>query len=282
VRALIRIHHQLPTPYVRILLSTCKWDKEKLMERYYAGDQEALFRDAHLMAPGRMQRVMVPVVKARSTASCGAAASPSQEFFCDICMLAYPIESMKGLECGHLFCCHCWASYLKVMVMDEGRAQTIFCPATSCDIVVDECTVLELLNDTIVRHKYQHLITNSFVQDHPSIKWCPSPGCLNAVLANNIEYEPVSCSCGFSFCFKCSREPHQPIICNYLSKWLKKCDDDSETSNWIHVNTKECPKCHATIEKSGGCNHMICRNNSCKAEFCWVCLGAWEPHGTSW
>ncbi len=67
-----------------------------------------------------------------------------------------------------------------------------------------------------------------------------------------------------------------------MKKWLKKCDDDSETSNWIHCHTKECPKCHATIEKSGGCNHMVCRNTSCKAEFCWVCLGPWDPHGTSW
>ena len=37
-----------------------------------------------------------------------------------------------------------------------------------------------------------------------------------------------------------------------------------------------------TIEKDGGCNHMICKNIACKAEFCWVCLGPWEPHGASW
>lgn len=35
---------------------------------------------------------------------------------------------------------------------------------------------------------------------------------------------------------------------------MKKCADDSETSNWISANTKECPKCHSTIEKNGGCN----------------------------
>ena len=25
---------------------------------------------------------------------------------------------------------------------------------------------------------------------------------------------------------------------------------------------------------------MIC--TTCKAEFCWTCLGPWEPHGSSW
>lgn len=64
-------------------------------------------------------------------------------------------------------------------------------------------------------------------------------------------------------------------------KWKKKCDDDSETYNWIHANTKECPKCQATIEKDGGCNHIICRNSSCRYEFCWVCLGSWRAHGSS-
>ena len=37
--------------------------------------------------------------------------------------------------------------------------------------------------------------------------------------------------------------------CHLIKKWIKKCDDDSETSNWISANTKECPKCGATIEK---------------------------------
>lgn len=50
--------------------------------------------------------------------------------------------------------------------------------------------------------------------------------------------------------------------------------------NFPFAYTKECYRCHATIEKNGGCNHMIC--STCKAEFCWTCLGPWEPHGSSW
>ena len=40
--------------------------------------------------------------------------------------------------------------------------------------------------------------------------------------------------------FKCQLEMHDPITCEYLKLWKMKCDDDSETSNWIHVNTKVC------------------------------------------
>lgn len=96
------------------------------------------------------------------------------------------------------------------------------------------------------------------------------------------EAKPVACHCGHVFCFVCGENWHDPVKCALLKKWQKKCDDDSETSNWIAANTKECPKCNATIEKDGGCNHMICKNQNCKADFCWVCLGPWEPHGSSW
>lgn len=48
------------------------------------------------------------------------------------------------------------------------------------------------------------------------------------------------------------------------------------------MNTKQTinnTKLQVTIEKDGGCNHMTCKNLSCKFEFCWMCLGPWAPHG---
>lgn len=56
------------------------------------------------------------------------------------------------------------------------------------------------------------------------------------------------------FCFGCSLDDHQPTTCGVAKLWSKKCADDSETSNWIAANTKECSKCNSTIEKNGGCN----------------------------
>ncbi|XP_015750695.1 PREDICTED: E3 ubiquitin-protein ligase arih1-like, partial [Acropora digitifera] len=96
------------------------------------------------------------------------------------------------------------------------------------------------------------------------MSWCPGPDCQNAVKANYHDALPVTCYCGYTFCFGCGEPVHEPVRCPWLKKWIKKCNDDSETSNWISANTKECPKCHVTIEKNGGCNHMVCRNNNCK------------------
>jgi len=189
---------------------------------------------------------------------------------------------MSGLPCGHRFCGICWSEYLTTKIMDEGMGQTISCAAHGCSILVDDETVTRLVTEPRVRQRYQHLITNSFVECNRCLSWCPSPDCGLAVKVSYPDVRPVTCRCGQRFCFSCSEVWHDPVRCHLIKKWLKKCDDDSETFNWISANTKECPKCNCTIEKDGGCNHMVCKNQSCRADFCWVCLGSWEPHGSSW
>ena len=76
------------------------------------------------------------------------------------------LQAMCGLQCGHFFCQECWNSYLKVMVMCEGRSQSIQCPASHCSIVVDEATVLQLLREPEV----------SFSTATPSSVRLPIPG----------------------------------------------------------------------------------------------------------
>src|SRR5690606_9489759 len=51
----------------------------------------------------------------------------------------------------------------------------------------------------------------------------------------------------------------------------KKCEDESETLNWITVHTKMCPKCSKPVQRSDGCNLMTC---ICGHHFCWLCGGA--------
>ncbi|XP_032831577.1 E3 ubiquitin-protein ligase ARIH1 isoform X2 [Petromyzon marinus] len=264
---------EIPATTTRILLSHFNWDKEKLMERYFDGNLDKLFAECHVINPNNRK-----LRSARPTST----RSSSQEVFCWICYLTFPPSFMTGLECGHRFCVQCWNEYLKTKIMDEGMGQTISCPAHGCDILVDDSTVMRLIADPKVKLKYQHLITNSFVECNRLLKWCPAPDCHHVIKVPYPDEKPVRCTCGRQFCFTCAENWHDPVKCKWLRKWIKKCDDDSETSNWIAANTKECPKCNVTIEKDGGCNHMVCRNQSCKAEFCWVCLGPWEPHGSSW
>ncbi|XP_072038521.1 E3 ubiquitin-protein ligase arih1-like isoform X1 [Amphiura filiformis] len=271
---------EIPATVTRILLNHFKWDKEKLMERYYDGDQDTLFSEAHVISPYRKSSSAGG--GSRHSRQMSTRSSAAAMEYCDVCCRNVLTSTMTGLECGHRFCTDCWTGYLTTKIMEEGMGQTIACAAHNCDILVDDSTVMKLVKDAKVKLKYQHLITNSFVECNRLMRWCSAPDCPNAFKASHVEAKPVHCLCGNICCFVCGESWHEPVRCEWLRKWIKKCDDDSETSNWIAANTKECPKCHVTIEKDGGCNHMVCRNQNCKADFCWVCLGPWEPHGSSW
>ena len=149
---------QIPTTTVRILLNHFKWDKEKLMEKFFSDEQEELFTAAKVVSPFNKSTTASAAAKVTSL---GKKEPPTSD--CEICFLTLPTSMMMGLECGHLFCTSCWVEYLTTKIMDEGISQSIECPG-NCEILVDDQTVMKLVKESKVRLKYQHLITNSFVQ----------------------------------------------------------------------------------------------------------------------
>ncbi|EDQ88427.1 uncharacterized protein MONBRDRAFT_32739 [Monosiga brevicollis MX1] len=286
---------QIPAATARHLLAHFNWNKERLLERYYSdGDPDRLYAEAHCVKPENIQTNLVT--------ECGICCGDIQ-----------PDESVQ-LPCGHPFCQSCWAAYFREKVMNQGTTD-IACMEYTCDVLVDEYTVskpypsrnprafanvpldhtiafdgfllfqqlvivLLLKDDQETLARYNYLVAKAFVKHNKKIQWCPAVNCTYALRLELPRAQPVTCKCGTTFCFKCQQEWHAPLKCTMLGRWLKKCADDSETSNWLSSHTKECPKCHATIEKNGGCNHMTCQE--CRHEFCWQCMGDWAPHGSSW
>jgi ariadne-1 len=123
------------------------------------------------------------------------------------------------------------------------------------------------------------MMVDEYVNGNPLVKWCPATDCTDAVRVEDgfevggMRIE-VQCSNGHQWCFSCQDEWHAPAMCDDVKKWRKKFLDDSETCNWLHANTRDCPKCKVPINKDGGCNHMHCKK--CDAHFCWVCLGNFD------
>ena len=56
-----------------------------------------------------------------------------------------------------------------------------------------------------------------------------------------------------------------------------KCQDDSETKNWLTANTKPCPKCGKPVEKNGGCNLVVCMCGQVRPLWLRACLHAPYP-----
>eukprot|EP00121_Abeoforma_whisleri_P016220 Awhi_evm1s14892 len=241
---------EIPASSARTLLQHFNWEKEILMERYY-DNSEKVFSSAGVIDPRK-----VPA----------KASKDLDELECSICCSPIDPKANKtyAMACDHTFCVDCWNGYLEAKIMEEGKSQGIECPDGTCHIHVDELTITRLLQTDKVKKKYELLAAKHFVSGNKRIRWCPAANCDNAIEVALVEARPVTCSCGHIYCFGCGLENHEPLTCSLIKRWLKKCADDSETANWISANTKECPKCKITVEKNGGCNHMVCVSDTCK------------------
>lgn len=254
----------LPKTVLRLLLNDFKWDKGRFLERFYE-DTARLLRGITCSQP-----------------------SPNRQnyFDCEICMLEFPVqESIGTTNCDHKFCKRCYLYYIRDKI--NCGSSLLRCPAHKCLACVEDTQIFDLLeSDPVTSNKFKKHLVDNFVINFPWTSFCAQPGCEMIFRANQSDASKdigneVICSCGEAICSKCGETWHSPVKCSLLKRWKKKGEDDSETFNWIHANTKDCPKCHTTIEKDGGCNHVVCKSSHCKYEFCWVCLGPWDKHGSS-
>jgi ariadne-1 len=246
-----------------ILLRKYKWNKEKLIDSYYANTEQIL-ADAGVS----------PSPSSSSSSSTSSASSTSLPIRCRICGDLSPSDECYGLHCGHQFCRSCYATYLDHQIKDGPSCVHTHCPEYQCKQAMTIHAVFSLCSlETYER--YMMYLTRNFIETSSCMRWCPHPGCDCVAIGSGIT--TVLCQCNLPYCFRCGQEAHDPATCAHLLLWQEKCNNESETANWILANTKKCPKCQTRIEKNQGCNHMNCK--MCKYEFCWICMGVWSDHG---
>ncbi|KAH0787746.1 IBR domain containing protein [Histomonas meleagridis] len=107
---------------------------------------------------------------------------------------------------------------------------------------------------------------------------CPNPRCsrpINILHCKNI-CNVLTCACGYDFCAICKEASHAPATCREKERWMLLSNKDLMEQRLLGENCKKCPNCNAIIEKTGGCNQMLCKK--CRHEFCWMCLKPWSTH----
>ncbi|KAI6180250.1 RBR-type E3 ubiquitin transferase [Aphelenchoides besseyi] len=206
----------------------------------------------------------------------GKRAKKMDENVCGVCF-DNDVE-FRALECGHPFCVACWSSYVKSQV-DDGKSR-ILCMQSKCGMFLHEEFIRSVLSKESFA-RFEQALYRDIITTNPELSFCPGADCSMIAHSKSKKAHRVVCTkCNTQFCFKCTQDYHSPTTCETIKKWLIKCADDSETANYISANTKDCPKCHASIEKNGGCNHMHC--TKCGEHFCWICCQEWKSHGSSY
>jgi len=177
----------------------------------------------------------------------------------------------------HIFCKDCWLGYLTSKIND-GIIQ-MCCMDSKCKKNVSISFIMNIFeNNKKTQEKVLKWLLKIFIKNKSNYELCPNPKCKKIAYNNDISTK-IPCTCGTTFCFTCSNLYHYPASCDVINFWNTKCDKDSENALWLMQNTKNCPKCKISIEKSHGCNHMTCEN--CKYNFCWLCKGDWKKHGSA-
>ena len=204
---------------------------------------------------------------------------------CPVCETDIDEGDGLSLGCGHEFCTYCYKEYLKEKMNDQLTLLASTCPMKNCNYQVPSEIFKNLFKDDKNElNIYKKCLIRNFTESNADVKLCPNPKCDKIIKLPGHGMFDIKCECGTSFCFKCLKDSHRPCDCYMLEVWEKKTKNDAENVKWLLVNTKQCPNCKKYIEKNQGCNHMTCRKEAggCGYEFCWICLGEWAPHGTSW
>eukprot|EP01002_Notosolenus_urceolatus_P014678 NODE_640_length_1887_cov_12.754081_g513_i0.p1 GENE.NODE_640_length_1887_cov_12.754081_g513_i0~~NODE_640_length_1887_cov_12.754081_g513_i0.p1 ORF type:complete len:502 (+),score=121.59 NODE_640_length_1887_cov_12.754081_g513_i0:28-1506(+) len=201
---------------------------------------------------------------------------------CCVCLQSHPGKEtlrLAGCTPTHFACEACWRSHL-VEQLTERQEEAAFgspCLGDSCKNLVDEELFKEVLSAEDFA-RFRKRLVDKFILTNPNISWCPS--CERKVYSSQANAKIVTCECDFSFCFPCNNEAHAPSSCDELKKWREKEQSESETAAYLFVHTKLCPKCKVPGERESGCNHMTCKK--CRHDYCWICLGDWSKHGSSY
>jgi ariadne-1 len=192
------------------------------------------------------------------------------------CAICCEVADLLRLEpCGHSFCVVCWQSYLDVADEDRGHRSCILpCMAGDCDCVLTG----EVWRAVGRGERYRRLSVHRKISVGDRMRRCAAPECPWVLCISPFaDIVAVQCHCGQTCCVRCGREWHAPARCAAMEQWEDKCASESQTGNWLAVNTKPCPRCRTRIQKNQGCNHMRC--TQCDYHFCWVCMESWNQHG---
>ncbi|XP_015907453.1 E3 ubiquitin-protein ligase RNF14-like [Parasteatoda tepidariorum] len=215
---------------------------------------------------------------------------------CDICMTTKLGADFAAFKiCKHSFCKECLKEFFEVHIR-EGNVNCLNCPSEKCNTQADG-TMVQQIVDKGLFERYDDILLSRTLETMSDIAYCPRKSCQCAVLIDLNDRIGRCPQCTFAFCPYCKMAYHGVAPCTFKSEQkkaifeqymsgdsevkeqlekrhgkraIKALVEDSLSESWKNSNSKSCPSCKASIEKSDGCNKMTCFK--CATFFCWECM----------
>ncbi|XP_075224500.1 uncharacterized protein LOC142326155 [Lycorma delicatula] len=226
----------------------------------------------------------------------------NKSYFC--CIICYQDKMghhcMQFKPCDHTFCKDCIRQYVQHKITD-GSVYVIKCPQDECESEIMPSQVRDLVSPEQFA-RYDNLLLTTTLQTMTDITVCPRQSCQYPVSREPDEKMAVCPECRYVFCVNCKMVYHGVEPCRFRSdekaalvkQYLEGNEETKQTmehkygrkqlnalvqaslsETWISNNSQNCPHCNASIEKSGGCNKMVCWR--CSTFFCWLCQARLDP-----
>uniref|UniRef100_A0A2P2I4I4 RBR-type E3 ubiquitin transferase n=1 Tax=Hirondellea gigas TaxID=1518452 RepID=A0A2P2I4I4_9CRUS len=222
-----------------------------------------------------------------------------KSFPCHVCFCdKIGSQCMEFWPCGHVYCKECMKGYFEVQIK-EGNFKFLKCPNEKCNSEANPKQVEELVSAELYE-RWDTLLLSNTISALGDTQPCPRQHCqYPATLEQNLGHCPA---CSFVFCALCRYGDHglnpcrmkageaRRVLDEYINgnsatrkrletrfgkSYLTKLSNELLTMEYISENAKQCPRCSRNIEKSDGCNKMLCQG--CGVSFCWLCVARLDP-----
>ena len=200
---------------------------------------------------------------------------------CDICNNDQ-CELIRLNGCDHETCKNCWRVYTTGIVGSPSvqldiKQNKIKCCYEGCDNPIDIELLGKLWNKdelkTFLCQYFDSVIRRETI--YLNYLKCNNGNCDKFIIRSK-DHAISVCECNNTICNNCLKESHLPLNCHEASIFRELQSNSYDISN-LYIEGKNCPNCGVFIEKSGGCQHMIC---FCSYHFCWDCLEKYQNYTT--
>jgi hypothetical protein len=195
------------------------------------------------------------------------------------CPICQEPKDMYRLACGHEACKDCLHQILETAVHSHDTS-TIKCPMPGCRQPFNQADIDQVANDQALVQTIADLKHREEMVQDPRMRQCPTIDCPYTYLFEG-NLQQITCpQCHQSYCSNCRVNHAQNVTCEQAQQnqglAAEHANEEQATEEFIRNATKQCPNCHAPIERRDGCNHMRCTN--CHYEFCWLCMMRWPGY----
>ncbi|KAL8585697.1 hypothetical protein ACOMHN_022344 [Nucella lapillus] len=181
-------------------------------------------------------------------------------------------ELRRRLCCDFPVCDRCLESYLMVQVLQANV--NIECLNISCNSYIHRNEISARLPPKFKIKFYKFLIDANI---DPSVKTCPQ--CSHGLQVDKTTLKKrkvikhglhVTCKrCSLEWCFTCHAPLHKGLTCKRFRKGDILLKEWAKEFHYGQLNAQQCPKCKIFIQRSLGCDHMMCTR--CRTNFCYRC-----------